>query len=84
MKLMKYNFLFLIIFFFLTNLIHFFNERVVIIIFIFFVYFIISLISRLLNDEFQNEFRTILYKANYYYQSIFWFLYYNIALIINF
>jgi hypothetical protein len=80
---MKYSLLTFFVLFSINNLLHYINEKVVIVIFTVFFFCLIKFLSSVIESEFQTKIEFILKDINIYMNAIFNFLYFNKLFYLN-
>src|SRR6478735_2226430 len=80
---MKYSLLTFFVLFSINNLLHYINEKVVIVIFTIFFFCLIKFLSTVIESEFKAKVEFILKDINIYMNAIFNFLYFNKLFYLN-
>jgi hypothetical protein len=80
---MKYSLLTFFVLFFINNLLHYINEKVVIVIFTVFFFCLVKFLSSVIETEFKAKIEFLLKDINIYMNAIFNFLYFNKLFYLN-
>jgi hypothetical protein len=80
---MKYSLLAFFVLFSINNLLHYINEKVVIVIFTIFFFCLVKFLSNVIESEFQTKIEFILKDINIYMNAVFNFLYFNKLFYLN-